>query len=69
MPMLLPCTPYMSVEDAIALGRKINAKHTILTHHGIHYSVQKTLAEMETLLPDDTVSIGYDGLIVWQGDV
>ena len=56
---------HMSVEQAIALGEKIEAKHTVLTHLSIHYAQVVTTSELqEKIAPYPAVAIGYDGMNV-----
>ncbi len=54
---------HMSIEEAIILGKHIQAKNTILTHLAMHYSVPITVAELEKRIkayPD--VLVAYDGM-------
>ncbi len=54
---------HMSVDEAIELGRKVNAGKTILTHMSTHYSQPVTVSELEqTLLLHPDVCAAYDGM-------
>lgn len=54
---------HMSVEQAIELGRKVNARHTVLTHMSIHYSQPVTTKELQELVsPYSGVLLAYDGM-------
>jgi phosphoribosyl 1,2-cyclic phosphate phosphodiesterase len=54
---------HMNVQEAIDLGRKVNARHTVLTHMSIHYSQPITTVElMETLSGHPDVLAAYDGM-------
>ena len=54
---------HMSVEEAIDLGRKVNARNTVLTHLSIHYSQPVTTVELnETLSRHPHVLAAYDGM-------
>lgn len=56
---------HMNVEQAVALGRSIKARHTILTHLSIHYSQPVTTAKLEEELAGDyDVMVAYDGLSI-----
>ncbi|MBU2702354.1 phosphoribosyl 1 [Sporomusaceae bacterium BoRhaA] len=56
---------HMSVHQAIALGEKIAAKHTVLTHLSIHYAQAVTTRELkEKLALYPAVDIAYDGMNV-----
>lgn len=54
---------HMNVEEAIGLGRSVQAKHIILTHLSIHYSEPITTTDLEKRLSVETdVSVAYDGM-------
>lgn len=54
---------HMSVEEAIDLGRKVNARKTVLTHMSIHYSQPVTTVELkETISRHPNVLAAYDGM-------
>lgn len=54
---------HMSIEEAIQLGEKVKAGHTILTHLAMHYSVPTTVQQIEEELhPYPKVSLACDGL-------
>lgn len=54
---------HMSVEEAIELGKKIQARRTVLTHLAIHYSRPVTSRELEELAArHDGVMVAYDGM-------
>jgi len=54
---------HMSVEQAIELGRKVKACHTVLTHMSIHYSEPVTAKELATMIsPYSNVLVAYDGM-------
>lgn len=56
---------HMNVEEAIALGRKIQADHTILTHLSIHYSQPVTVKELtEITSPYRGVLAASDGMLI-----
>jgi len=56
---------HMNIEEAIALGRKIRAKKTILTHMSMHYSVPRTVAWLtKKLETEPDIGIGLDGLAI-----
>ena len=56
---------HMNVDQAVALGRAINARHTILTHLSIHYSQPVTTAKLEAELAENhNVMVAYDGLTI-----
>jgi phosphoribosyl 1,2-cyclic phosphate phosphodiesterase len=53
---------HMSVSEAIALSKHINAKRCMLTHHAIHYSEQKKFSEMQEVISAyDWIEIANDG--------
>jgi len=55
---------HMSVEQAIQLGRQVQAQHTVLTHMSIHYSQPVTTKELADMVaPFSNVLVGYDGMI------
>lgn len=54
---------HMSVLEAIALGKKMNAHHTVLTHMSVHYSQPVTTLELyETVSGHPNVLAAYDGM-------
>jgi len=54
---------HMSVLEAIELGRKVNARSTVLTHMSVHYSQPFTTLELaETLSGHPHVLAAYDGM-------
>lgn len=54
---------HMSMEQAIELGKSVNARHTVLTHLAIHYSSPTTTAELHNKIAGRTqVSIAHDGM-------
>ncbi|WP_434510770.1 MBL fold metallo-hydrolase [Desulfitobacterium sp. AusDCA] len=54
---------HMSIEEAIQLGEKVRASHTILTHLAMHYSAPTTVQQIEEELHFyPKVSIAFDGL-------
>ncbi len=56
---------HMTVEQAIELGRQINARHTILTHLSVHYSQPITTVEIEKeLLQYSNVAAARDGMSI-----
>jgi len=56
---------HMSVKQAVALGRAISARNTILTHLSIHYSQPVTTAKLEEELSKDLdVMVAYDGMSI-----
>jgi phosphoribosyl 1,2-cyclic phosphate phosphodiesterase len=53
----------MSVEQAIALGDEVRAKHTVLVHLSIHYSQAVTTKELEKeIAVHPGVIIARDGM-------
>jgi phosphoribosyl 1,2-cyclic phosphate phosphodiesterase len=56
---------HMNVEEAIALGRKIQADHTILTHLSVHYSQPVTVKELNEITSSYRgVQAAYDGMLI-----
>jgi phosphoribosyl 1,2-cyclic phosphate phosphodiesterase len=56
---------HMNVDQAIALGRAINARQIVLTHLSIHYSQPVTTTQLEKeLLKDQDVMLAYDGMTI-----
>lgn len=56
---------HMTVDQAIALGQKIQARHTILTHLSIHYSQPVTSVKLEKELAQySNVSVARDGMSI-----
>lgn len=54
---------HMSMHEAIALGKSVGAKKTVLTHLAIHYSEPVTVAELEGRLTDlPNVLLAHDGM-------
>lgn len=54
---------HMSIDEAVELGRKINAENTVLTHLAIHYSEPMTVCDLQTYLADyQNVFLAYDGM-------
>ena len=54
---------HMSAQEAIEMGRKVNARHTVLTHMSIHYSQPVTTLELhETVSGHPGVIAAYDGM-------
>ena len=54
---------HMSVHEAIDLGRKVAARHTVLTHMSVHYSEPVTTLELkETVAGHPNVMAAYDGM-------
>jgi len=54
---------HMSVDEAIALGKVVKAKHTVLTHMSVHYSKPMTNRELkEELSQEQHVVLGHDGM-------
>lgn len=56
---------HMSLEQAIRLGKKVRAGHTILTHLSVHYSQPVTSRDLRNAIaayPD--VSVAYDGMVI-----
>ena len=54
---------HMSMEQAIELGKKVKARHTVLTHMSIHYSQPVTTKELQAAIaPATNVLLGYDGM-------
>jgi phosphoribosyl 1,2-cyclic phosphate phosphodiesterase len=55
---------HMSVEQAIDLGRQVQARHTVLTHLSIHYSRPMTCRELEEVVSRyPGVLVAYDSLV------
>jgi len=56
---------HMNVDQAVALGRAIHARRTILTHLSIHYSQPVTTAKLEKeLSKEHDVTVAHDGLSI-----
>lgn len=56
---------HMTVEQAIALGRQIDARHTVLTHLSMHYSQPVTTQQLEKELSQyANVTAARDGMII-----
>ncbi|HEX3010943.1 MAG TPA: MBL fold metallo-hydrolase [Syntrophomonadaceae bacterium] len=54
---------HMTAEQAIALGKQINAKQTLLTHMSIHYSQAVTTEQLEKEISEyPGVMISHDGM-------
>lgn len=54
---------HMSVLEAIDLGKKVNAHHTVLTHMSVHYSQPVTTHELVQILSGHpNVLAAYDGM-------
>jgi len=54
---------HMTVEQAIELGQKIKARHTVLTHMAVHYSQPVTTRELQAAIaPVSGVLLAYDGM-------
>lgn len=54
---------HMSIEQAIELGRAIQAKNTVLTHLAIHYSLPVTEGELyDKAAGHENVHVAYDGM-------
>ena len=54
---------HMSADQAIALGREINARQTVLTHLSVHYSRPMSAADIKELTSRHTdVQVASDGL-------
>jgi len=54
---------HMSIDQAIALGRQVGAKNTVLTHLAIHYSQPVTTEQLAAEVADfEGVTIAYDGM-------
>ncbi|QDR81667.1 MBL fold metallo-hydrolase [Sporomusa termitida] len=54
---------HMSLEQAIALGRQVNARQTVPTHLAIHYSRPVTARELQAeVAPYGNVVVAYDGM-------
>ncbi|HWR09630.1 MBL fold metallo-hydrolase [Sporomusa sp.] len=54
---------HMSLEQAIALGRQVNARQTVPTHLAIHYSQPVTARELQAeVAPCGNVEVAYDGM-------
>lgn len=55
---------HMNWKEAIALGESVRAKHTVLTHLAMHYSIPTTVARLKEKLKNHTqVTIAYDGIV------
>lgn len=56
---------HMSVEEAMKLGKKVNAVNTVLTHLAMHYSTPVTVAGLKKEIADvPGVSLAYDGMTI-----
>ncbi len=54
---------HMSIDQAVALSRDIEAKNTVLTHLSIHYSQAMTVRDLQAYLADyRNVFLAYDGM-------
>ncbi|NLP43683.1 MAG: MBL fold metallo-hydrolase [Peptococcaceae bacterium] len=54
---------HMSIQQAIELGKQIEAKKTVLTHLALHYSEPITVEDLtKALSVDPDVVLAYDGL-------
>ena len=54
---------HMSIDQAINLGKSIQAKNTVLTHLAIHYSQPVTQSELTAKIEKyGNVFIAYDGM-------
>lgn len=54
---------HMTVSEAIALGRAVHAKHTVLTHFAVHFSQPVTNAQLAALTQNEPgVIIAHDGM-------
>jgi phosphoribosyl 1,2-cyclic phosphate phosphodiesterase len=59
---------HMSIDEAIALGVRIKARNTVLTHLAMHYSIPVTVAELEEKLRAyKNVSLAFDGMKITIG--
>jgi len=55
---------HMTVEQAIELGQKVKARHTVLTHMAVHYSQPVTTSELQAAIaPVSGALLGYDGML------
>lgn len=56
---------HMSVQEAIELGRAVQARSTILTHLSVHYSQAVTAGDLNDIIaPHPGVLAAYDGMMV-----
>ncbi|MEL7565521.1 MAG: MBL fold metallo-hydrolase [Dehalobacterium sp.] len=56
---------HMNVEEAVRLGRKVNAQNTVLTHLAMHYSTPVTVALLEEEIKGyPGLSLAYDGMVI-----
>lgn len=56
---------HLSIEQAVDLGRKLKAGHTVLTHLSIHYSQPVTAKELTLAIVQwPNVVVGYDGMAI-----
>lgn len=56
---------HMSVEEAINLGRELQAKETILTHLAMHYSTPVSVGQLEERLKCyPNVRLAFDGMAI-----
>lgn len=54
---------HMNWQEAVALGKHVQAKHTVLTHLSMHYSTPTTVAQLQEKLKSYSgVSVAYDGM-------
>ena len=54
---------HMSVPEAIELGRKVQANHTVLTHLSMHYSQPVTVQELTAVIaPYPGAMVAFDGM-------
>ncbi len=56
---------HMNVEEAVELGKVVQAKETILTHLSMHYSIPTTVSSLQEKLKEHPqVSIAFDGMVL-----
>jgi phosphoribosyl 1,2-cyclic phosphate phosphodiesterase len=56
---------HMSLDQAIELGRAVQARTTVLTHMSIHYSQPTSAGELqEAIAPHEQVLAAYDGMTI-----
>jgi phosphoribosyl 1,2-cyclic phosphate phosphodiesterase len=53
----------MSIEEAIELGKQVQAKEIVLTHLAMHYSIPVTVAELQKQIKRfGNVLLAFDGM-------
>jgi phosphoribosyl 1,2-cyclic phosphate phosphodiesterase len=56
---------HMTVEQAIELGKKVQARQTILTHLSIHYSQPVTNRQLQEIVSRyQGVAVAFDGMVI-----